>query len=268
MSAPFFLRRPVFDIGPLDNTNSLAGYWPLDGNTLDYSGKGNNVTVTGTSQFVLGQTRQAFKFSGTTSLGSGSNLGITDYGISNWSAACWFFITNPDNPVTLMGYGNGDISPYYFWMICVNAVSPHLEFRAYDGTNNVVSAPNNTTMANTWQHASVTYSNGSAVLYLNGSVVASGSVPTKQRTGAADAVSIGLITWTTQGGPMVGNIYDARVYNRVLSGGEVSSLYNASAFIPRMEGEMPVVFAPAAGGIALSRLTPMSAGIIMGGFVG
>jgi len=78
---------------------------------------------------------------------------------------------------------------------------------------------------NTWYHAIGTYnSNGSAVLYINGSNVGNGSYS------AASYSSTYTTTFTigNYAGYLSGNVSVARIYNRALSATEVLQNYNAT----------------------------------------
>jgi hypothetical protein len=77
---------------------------------------------------------------------------------------------------------------------------------------------------NTWYHVLLTYNSGSTTLYVNGSQ--SGNTITGTNSKNGFTLGGGRDTLTQY--PFTGYIDDFRIYNRVLSGSEITAIYNGT----------------------------------------
>ena len=156
------------------------------------------------------------------------NCGNINYNYSTtFTANVWFRLSTINKNNTIIGFGSGDVVPYYYWMITVNN-SNFLQFWAYDGNNRSISY-NVALSINTWYNAVITYNSGNCILYLNSTSVAAGTVITANRSDIGAYTRLGYITWAS--GPsnyLSGNIAVSQIYNRVLTTQEVSQNYNAT----------------------------------------
>jgi len=93
----------------------------------------------------------------------------------------------------------------------------------YCAYNNIV---NNGTgygiSANTWYHALLTYNSGSSTLYVNGSQSGNTITGTNSKSG----ITIGGAIDGAANYPFIGYVDDLRIYNRILTGTEITAIYN------------------------------------------
>jgi hypothetical protein len=231
---------------PTGTDTSLKGYWSFNGPDLsgttayDRSGSGNNGTTSGAT-ITEGKFGQALSFDGTNDLidvGSPASLD----NLTNFSYSAWVNLLGyPENGLGRIfaknntGSDDTGISLEYDTGVFHGDV-----FRTSVGYNttdamadsqivyNTVGAGNN--FKGGWQHVVMTFDDTSKVvkLYLNGVEVSyqthTSGVGTRNND-SADSFYIGNNQYGQR--TFNGKIDEPRVYNRVLSAGEVSSLYNS-----------------------------------------
>lgn len=237
LSAQTFQQKPILGRqinGAHPLAKGLVGIWIFNegsGNKIfDLSGNANNGTLTAMipeSDWISSTRGSALDFDGVNDyVDTNSDLGIT-YFNTTWSATAWFNVDDFSAQSTIVGWGRGDVPPYYYWMIAVDT-SGKLEFWAYDGTNRVVDSGAVIVLAGRWHHVAAMYDNGNVTLYMDGARVNSGSVPTADRTDSENKVRIGYYTYNTEGWYLDGLVDDVRIYNRALATDEVQQLYRNS----------------------------------------
>jgi len=199
--------------------------YPTTGTTwADLSKSGYTGTLTNGPTFNSSN-GGSIVFDGTNDYVNCGNLNI-NY-TTSWSANVWFYLSAVNRNNTIIGFGNGEVPPFYYWMLIVNS-SNLLQFWAYDGTNRSIS-DTNVLNINTWYNASVVYISGSCTLYLNGVNVANGTVITANRIDASNATYLGFQIWS--GGPSVymsGRESIVQIYNRALTQTEILQNYNTT----------------------------------------
>jgi len=212
-------------------TDGLVGYWPLDGDAKDYSGNGNDGVLHGVS-FGNGRNGNtlAAQFGGNdyVSVPSSGNVSqILDFSVAGWikmnryesssDGAKWCaFVSKGGENVRQFGvqFGVTTNSVPFYQLVSGDRLS-------YPGIQ-----------INSWTHIAVTRSGRNTALYMNGVRVASGtskSYPERH----SGALEIGRDT------PGVieyfhGAMNDVCLYNRALSGAEVSAIYNGGLKINKV----------------------------------
>jgi hypothetical protein len=206
------------------STNAV-GWWPGDGNTYDLA-RTNFASTNNGAIYAAGLVGQAFSFDG-----------VNDYvKITNAPDL------NPTNAFTLEAWIYLNQYTYNHSIIrkdgeCANrqfllTVGPNQKFRAHVGSTNGTyywTDGSTTVNAQTWYHLAMTFNSATSnlTLYVNGSV-------------DGTATPIGPTITTTEpiylgGDPypgcsqyyFPGLIDEATLYNRALSGSEVSAIYSA-----------------------------------------
>jgi len=198
--------------------NGLIAYYPFNSNTNDESGNNNHGTANGGSLTTdkNGNSNKAYNFDGShyikvpnsTSLSSVSNT----FTITAW-------VNNLDELVSV---------------VCKAALAGStMQFRFFsDATiffaNNGKAADFTITLnpLNTWKHIAVTSDGTTARYYLNGVLIS--SVVTTVASNSNDHTTDMYIGADTHGVTEYhrGKLDEIRIYNRVLSDGEVLQLYN------------------------------------------
>ncbi len=217
-------------------SNGLLGYWKMDEaswtndcsttSVTDSSGNGNNGTScpngTGISTLSNGKFGNAPSFDGSNDYVSVSS---STYNLTNnFTLSAW---VNP-NTDSDTNYGLISSAAYAttnqdWWLHRRRSgLSNQLSFQALNGSQ--VSSTNAVT-ANTWSHVVFTLNNGVARLYING--VLDGE---NTSFGALSSGNTGIIIGKRADTSVTnGEIDEARIYNRPLSGQEVAQLYNWAA---------------------------------------
>ena len=203
-------------------STNLTAYWSLDGTTNDASGGGNTLTNTGsvslTNTGIIGNA--AGMFNSSSRLGMSTNTGFTKAGAHTWSGWVKFSALGSyvfDN-ITTSGAAQRVI-------LYSDATNKRLIVYA-NSTDGVVVTPNNSINLNTWYFYTVTWNNQTVQLYLNG--VLQGSNTVGGTSSALDTFALGNAS-DSFGAPLNGYIDEAGVWNRVLSGSDITQLYNNGA---------------------------------------
>jgi len=229
----------VNPLPPCDPAPSgLVAWWPAEGNATDIVGT-NNGSPTGGITYTNGEVGQAFSFDNintstsyipvpaSPSLNIGTNSGFT--------IECW---VKPDALVLhggapIVEWDSSSTDGLQLWV-----GGPSASITDTSGSIHVVQPASNMLNSNNFQHVALTYdkSSGKALLYLNGSIIASnnfGSI-TPQTT---YPLNIGRRTGQPIGnGSNYGGLMDElSFYNRALSSSEIAAIYNSGS-----SGKCPV----------------------------
>jgi len=207
-SDPNLLSSTPMEVG-------LVGYYQLNGNGDDSSGAGNDGVVIGavSTSDRFGQSGQALAFDGVEDYVRVEN----DFG-STLTITSWAKISNLNKSYMLWCFGDQATGPDLFFY------SGHLALNTWDSDGNpfVAYSP----PINEWVHYSVVISPSLSTIYING--VNQGNADYRSPAGLffhismTKPASVAEYAWD-------GAIDDVRLYNRVLSSSEISSLYNYEA---------------------------------------
>ena len=200
-------------ITPAEPDNAaLVGHWKLDGDTLDYSGLGNDGTANGAPTYAVGKLNQAMSFDG-----------IDDYVAIDGVADD---ITS--NDITLTAWVNMPPEGVWYPVIsCNTATGGNVGWLAVDAGGYADFGNLTGTMFvtdNNWHHLAYTRIGDIGTLYVDG--VLEGTHTVGFNFSADNLWSIGQ-EW--DGGPtasnfLVGTVDDVRIYDYGLSYGEVAGL--------------------------------------------
>jgi hypothetical protein len=221
----------------------LVAYWPLnetatsgDVTAIDNSGRGNDLTSNNSVLSTAGKVGNARQFASanTEYLDRASNADL-QFGDGNWTLSAWGLTTR-----TTTGFQHlvgKDQSGGREFGLRINTNSdnsnnrPTFFIQYTDGTSLLLEPGGNKTNANfvnLWWHWVVTHNSGTVTLYENGSVFGTAS----RAAGKAFATSntpfnIGRRSFSSFFEYWDGAIDEVAKWNRALSAGEVSDLYNA-----------------------------------------
>ena len=217
---------------PIDT--SLVGHWTFDGldiqgtTAIDRSSYGNNGTITGTTK-TIGKLGQALSFNGSSDYVNTSFVfGPNTMTVSLWEKASdtnadYYLITSnldADNKLWDIYITNGS----------GGSATITLEYvRSNGGYYDAVSTTSPIS-AGVWNHIVVVYNvtnvgtgSGTLALYVNGSNV---SLSTNSFTDWFGIGSPQVQIGKDRSGYFKGTLDDVRMYNRALTGAEISNLYN------------------------------------------
>lgn len=208
--------------GTADITNGLVAWWKLNGTTNNSVGAPNGVgtnviSTTGQS----GKPSTAYSFNGTTSsINTSSTFGL---GSTNATISCWVYNPSASNHglfvhVGYTGFGIGMGST------TTNANGTKIVI-IFD---NVGWIPTTADLGTGWHYVVMTLDgNGIPAAYLDGTLI--GSYPgTLSNTPTNAMTTIGGLNGSTTNS-FSGSVDDVRLYNRVLSQAEITSLYSRGA---------------------------------------
>lgn len=196
---------------------NLISYYRLDessGDARDAFG-GNHLTNVGTTPYNAGKINNGATFDNSNNrrLAAGNAVGFTSGGAMTWNF--WFkpaaqtgymfdVITNSGAQKRLTVYLNGTNVALYTW---------NTDFDSATAVSN-----------GTWAMATLTYNNGSIELFINGVSKVTGTAGTS--AGSANDFSIGA-GYGDFGAKYNGMVDEVGVWSRVLTGAEITSLYNS-----------------------------------------
>jgi len=222
---------------PLPSTlaSGLVEWLPFDGDFNDASGNTNNGVVVGGS-FVpdrFGTPDSALHFSGAAS----QQLVVQDSPSLHtpvMTAAFWFRSGVVAEQQLVFKGVFSPTNPTAQWSIYIDALShasPVLVFAVHRlGSLYFVASTNSLVLTNQWQFAAASWDGTNQVLYLNG-VEAGRSTSAPHGGIDADPPSDQLVFAHANTVPyaLVGDLDDFKLYNRALSDGEISVLYQLGA---------------------------------------
>jgi hypothetical protein len=205
-------------------TSGLVGWYPLEGNGNDSSGNNYNAVAVGTPFFVPGKVGNAAFFPNPA--GSTQNHSFDAYGYAGQtyqapvSVAFWANLATIGTENTFLNIGASNSDQGLF----INYTSA-AGLNLYIHNGSYIQAITGLPLwnARTWYHVVTTYTSGSAAFYLNGQLVKTSTAVTGNLTNAS-ALRIG--GRFGQNLALCGSMDDVRIYNRVISAGEVTDLYN------------------------------------------
>ena len=212
-----------------DACEGLVAYFPFKGSANDRSGSANHGTVDGAtlSQDQFGNTESAYDFDG-----SGDSIIIPD--------AATLDITNE---ITISAWIRPDITSGKYIVLKRNLTSAGGGVYSLDilpGTVRAVfqtgtlSSPGNRSVVGTtpiasdlsWQHIAVAYDGSTVTVYYNGAPDGSGTYSAGPLIPVSSGdLEIGYYSGASPNIYFDGGIDDVRIYNRVLSPGEIQDLY-------------------------------------------
>ncbi|WKZ29719.1 MAG: DUF2341 domain-containing protein [Candidatus Dojkabacteria bacterium] len=219
-------QRPTYGVL---STNGLVGYWKFDETSgtavTDGSGLGNHGTAVNGASITSGISGNARDFSGSSQYISFSSPSGIPLGGSQYSISAWFWADSGGSR-GIVGWGNFGASNQ------VNALrlDETCCFRHYWWGNDLDVNVGSTT--GKWNHVVVTYDGATRRLYFNGA-----------QAGSLNSSSINVphannlrIGSTNNGEFFDGRIDELSIWNRPLSAGEISLLYNMQSVSSIAEG--------------------------------
>lgn len=192
--------------------NGLIAYYPLNGNSNDFSGNDNHLTLNtaSLSSDRNGYGNSAYSFDGTTFLTRTSSFGLPS-GNQNRTQCAWIRTTSTVGQY-ILGYGTMGASSGSGLVIDSTMAG------IFGVTNDTVASHDGIT--GEWVHLCGTYDGTNASVYLNG--VLRNTESKTWNTTANTAIQVGrLIDGTSN---FYGSIDEVRIYNRVLSQTEIRAL--------------------------------------------
>lgn len=225
------------------NNLGLVGYWSFnEGNgtvATDFSGNGNNGTLTNGPTWVNGKRGKALNFDGSDDyidVGNGASLRpSTAISICSWFLRRDGRVPSGANEQDIIVRSSTAIGGNYLLEFQNDGAGADSITFDVGGGSNFSYLPFSSVLVHEldkWIHLCATYSNGgSASFYVNGQYVAPG-VNNSETANIPTNVETVYIGGKPSGGDNTnGKIDEVRIYNRALSATEVSALYNSKAAV-------------------------------------
>ncbi|MFC1600778.1 FG-GAP-like repeat-containing protein [Candidatus Sumerlaeota bacterium] len=230
----------VFDLG-IDSpwyetydfaSNGVVGYWPYDGDTMDYSGNGNNAAWNGGSH-ATGQFGQGYDFSP----GQYGVVATPSAVLDSFSAmtiSCLYYPRNDGGDGELLIGRGGKDSPFVQYGLGVagwTGMGP-LEDFFYPRMVNDSGVGAGTTIEslthfelNQWHHFAMTWDGATLKMYYNGALTHSEPFAGTITPVAAELFYFNYHEWPAGSSSRCDGIIDeAVIFDRALSAGEVAAL--------------------------------------------
>lgn len=204
---------------------ALIGYWKLDSNGLEEI-NGNNGIVSEALP-VTGQVSGAFSFDGANDNINIGDIEIFDFGTGSFSYVTWIK-SGTANTGAVISKRQSTTTPGNQGFALYKTTSGRLNIYLDDGVNGVTRQTANSTLPdNIWTHVAVVVdrSNNLMSFYKNGSFNTSIGIGTVGNISNDRNLRFGEFSGGAS--DFTGSIDDVRIYNRVLSGPEISDLYES-----------------------------------------
>jgi autotransporter-associated beta strand protein len=227
-------------------SGGLGGHWTFEDDLVDVSGRAWELLPTPGASLSIVRSKQ-----GTSSLflplqgdyaASAVPIPLGDA----FTLASWVYLPSGENSIRTIAANSAsgfNANGFRFFINRFNAANAELVFETGNGSQStLIVSPVGTVATDRWQHvaAVVDRTSGQATLYLNGSPVAAGEIRTDFNNNALLAVG-------SMGGlhSLRGNIDDFRIYSRLLTTGELNSVFAIANDPPLITP--PASFSMAAG---------------------
>jgi hypothetical protein len=230
--------------GTVDNTNTgaawvfvrpgslldgLVAYYPFNGNANDESGNGNTGTVYGSTLTAdrFGSTNSAFKFISDNYIAVPHTPALNISGDMTISA--WYKTSGSGAPMDYMSIvGKRDDAfgiPSSFWCVTIEVSTQRVALCLFNNFSSLDYHFSSGTIAqSTWQHVVIVVKDNTSSIYLDGRLDSSSPIAVP-RPSSSKPLMIGWIRDTAPTSEsFLGSIDDIRIYNRALTGVEISAL--------------------------------------------
>ncbi len=207
--------------------SGLIGYWPFDGSGADSSGGGYNLTLTGGATYAPGLFGQALSLQGIqgqSAVGSGDNPAF-NFGSNNFSVQVWADFSAIPGEQTLIEKFSGCCGPGWTF---TTPGGTDLQFYSSAG---IVNAPVSL-QTGVWEQFVATRNGSTLDLYFDGALIGGGSL-SGAMTASTNPLLVGARNSADSRNFTVDGLIDeVGIWDRPLSGAEVSALWDGGAGEP------------------------------------
>ena len=195
------------------SVTSLGAYFKFNGDVTDSSGNGLNGTAFNSPTFVAGKYQTGINFNGTTQYVSVPDSAFLEGSSGNISIFFWINMVDGGTAVSksLGSTGYRMVPrPGSDWLVTV-------------GGNNISRGNPSTGV---WYHHGFTYNNNIVKIYENGAQLGADQAIGAVTLSTADAMNIGRAI--SGSGYIPATMDEVNIWQRVLSGAEITTLYNST----------------------------------------
>lgn len=224
---------------PTGVDTALEGYWSFNGQDVsgttafDRSGGSNSGTLTNGPIKVKGKVGQALDFDDTNdyvSVADSAALDATD--TADLTLSGWFYRDTATTDDTVIAKRNGILSTDTGYLAYIDDATDQLIFEVSDGTDEYSLTSTSTFTTTGWYYYAITWDENSAAgseIYVNGVADKATDTGTIGNIGSISNAVVLTMGAASDGEDFFdGKLDETRVYSRVLSVGEIQSLYTQS----------------------------------------
>lgn len=243
--SPFTVASGTESIVLPDISSNLLAYWRFEegtaSTTLNFASSSMNALLYNDVSWTSGYLQKGLLFGGVTNQVIPQNSSSLKYQGGDMTVSLWFRPDSTDDGGFLISKPWNGSGQYNWNLKSLGGASPTLRLQIMGSASTYIDA-NKGASGEVWHHALFTLASSSKMyLYLDGTVVASSTYSIPSWTppagdGNSNAVMgciypygtpacAGATTYAYKGA-----LDDVRVYNRVLSAGEIANLYRSTAF--------------------------------------
>lgn len=205
-----FLNNGLVDYFPMDET-AVNGCPTATADSCDKSGNTSDGVWNGNATNSSGKFGQSVTMDGTGDYVKNPDIGVILSSNNPFTIGAWINVTSVALHNAVIGRYSGN--PFEFAINSSGGIQYENDI-TYATANSLVSA-------NTWTHVLITHNGTNTVkFYINGSFISSATTASVDVSGMTTSIGHSF------GGDYNGKIDEVRIYNRELSGREVSALYN------------------------------------------
>ncbi len=212
---------------------NAVGWWPLNGNSNDYSGNGNNGVISGPVSYVSlpKQSNNDTNVFTASFNGVSSHMAARQYSSSlnprKFTVSFWADVLGSQgtwrSPISSRGYSSGTVFGYNFYA----GLNNEWQFWIGPGSGSWTVTDGDPVQIGQWIHLVGTYNGSTMDFYNNGQLVGSTATAFGQNTNSICTFTIGsLNACDSYNWPFNGLISNVQVYNTSLSTKQVQNLYN------------------------------------------
>jgi hypothetical protein len=235
-----------------DVTSGLVAYWPLnDVNgsvATDYSGNGNNASLSGHPTWTVGKIDASLRFTSNTQNVS-TTSGVIDTSQS-FSVSAWVQIESLSSFATAVSQDGSNVSGFFLQYTAAAANDPNSGKFAFSllsadssSASSVRALSNAGAVTNNWYHLVGVHDAASNVikLYVNGLLQSTQPVPPSWKASGGTIIGRGKFN-SAPSDFWPGRIEDVRIYNRALADADAQAIYaNAPASSPVRPPAVPLI---------------------------
>jgi hypothetical protein len=224
----------------------IVAHWPFDEGsgtvTHDVTGNGNEGTLQGNPQWVLGKFGAALEFSGDDYVDCG-NQDMLNFGTNDWTITAWIKTTQLDRG-TIFANGGDDSGGVRFTLATHEANADRLTLTTDDDSTKVQALGSTVVIDGQWHHVAGMRGGTTISVFVDGVLDGTNTVPAGYNlsgTSQHDSL-IGAITSHASNTLIkyyIGVIDDVRVYNSALSDPELQTVMEGGKGYPYALGPNP-----------------------------
>lgn len=255
-------QQPVLNHAGLESSGSiqilldplaadLAGHWVFEDNLVDVSGRAWELLPSAGATLATDRSKQGAASLSLPLAGDFAASALTIPLGNAFALAAWVYLPSGESSIRTIAANSPsgfNADGFRFFVNRFNTTDTALVLETGNGSQSTfIASPTGSLALDRWQHAAavVDRTSGQATLYLNGQQIASGAARTDFNNNSQ--LAVGAMINGIHG--LRGNIDDFRIYSRLLTTGELVSVFAAA-------NDPPLITPPASFSMAAGTTSP------------